>query len=58
MFNYLGTIESVPLYREHLGTLIGSRIQISADSDKCSGKVDLGFSAAGRKSKSHAGRFF
>jgi hypothetical protein len=38
--------------------LIGSRIQISEDSDSCSGKVDLGFSAAGHKSKGHTGRFF
>jgi hypothetical protein len=45
----------------HFGVNISaprSRIQISADSDNCSGKVDLGFSAAGRKSKSPVGRFF
>jgi hypothetical protein len=37
---------------------IGSRIQISANSDIYMGKVDLGFSAAGRKSKSYVGQFF
>jgi hypothetical protein len=51
-------VSGVALWDEHLGTPIESQIQISADSDTCSGKVDLRFSAAGRKSKSHAGRFF
>jgi hypothetical protein len=50
-------ISGVSLWGEHLGTPIGSRIQISADSDTCSGKIDLGFSVAGRKSKSHVGWF-
>jgi hypothetical protein len=44
--------------REYFGTPIGSRIQISADSDTCPGNIDLGFSAAGHKSKNHADRFF
>jgi hypothetical protein len=50
--------QGVSLWGEHLGTPIGSWVQISADSDICSGKVDLGFSATGYKCKSHAGRFF
>jgi hypothetical protein len=50
----LGIVVLDPLNRSNPP---GSRIQISADSETCSDTVDLGFSAAGRKSKSHADRF-
>jgi hypothetical protein len=39
--NLSSKLWDVPLWGGHLSTPIGPRIQISADSDTCSGKVDL-----------------
>jgi hypothetical protein len=46
-----GDVQGVPLWGEHLGTPIESRIQISADFGTCLGKVDLDFQPLGVKAR-------